>query len=171
MNRLTSKIRDIPDFPKPGIIFKDITPLVKDPAALRLAVHQLVQPFLGREITAVAGMDARGFIFGSLVAWELGIPFIPLRKPGKLPYEVQSVSYDLEYGSAELQAHIDAVDSTDKVLLVDDLLATGGTAKASCELIEKFGATVVACAFVVELDFLEGRDVLRDYETHSLIHY
>jgi adenine phosphoribosyltransferase len=116
-------------------------------------------------------MEARGFIFGSLVAWELGIPFIPLRKPGKLPYEVQSVSYDLEYGSAELQAHIDAVDSTDKVLLVDDLLATGGTAKASCELIEKFGATVVACAFVVELDFLEGRDVLRDYETHSLIHY
>jgi adenine phosphoribosyltransferase len=171
MNRLTSKIRDIPDFPKPGIIFKDITPLVKDPAALRLAVHQLVQPFLGREITAVAGMEARGFIFGSLVAWELGIPFIPLRKPGKLPYEVQSVSYDLEYGSAELQAHIDAVDSTDKVLLVDDLLATGGTAKASCELIEKFGATVVACAFVVELDFLEGRDVLRNYETHSLIHY
>jgi adenine phosphoribosyltransferase len=171
MNRLTSKIRDIPDFPKPGIIFKDITPLVKDPAALRLAVHQLVQPFLGRDITAVAGMEARGFIFGSLVAWELGIPFIPLRKPGKLPYEVQSVSYDLEYGSAELQAHIDAVDSTDKVLLVDDLLATGGTAKASCELIEKFGATVVACAFVVELDFLEGRDVLRNYETHSLIHY
>jgi len=171
MNRLTSKIRDIPDFPKPGIIFKDITPLVKDPAALRLAVHQLVQPFLGRDITAVAGMEARGFIFGSLVAWELGIPFIPLRKPGKLPYEVQSVSYDLEYGSAELQAHIDAVDNTDKVLLVDDLLATGGTAKASCELIEKFGATVVACAFVVELDFLEGRDVLREYETHSLIHY
>ncbi len=171
MNRLTSKIRDIPDFPKPGIIFKDITPLVKDPAALRLAVHQLVQPFLGRDITAVAGMEARGFIFGSLVAWELGIPFIPLRKPGKLPYEVQSVSYDLEYGSAELQAHIDAVDSSDKVLLVDDLLATGGTAKASCELIEKFGATVVACAFVVELDFLEGRDVLKGYETHSLIHY
>lgn len=171
MNRLTSKIRDIPDFPKPGIVFKDITPLVKDPAALKLAVHQLVQPFLGREITAVAGMEARGFIFGSLVAWELGIPFIPLRKPGKLPYNVQSVSYDLEYGSAELQAHIDAVDSTDKVLLVDDLLATGGTAKASCELIEKFGATVVACAFVVELDFLEGRDVLRNYETHSLIHY
>jgi adenine phosphoribosyltransferase len=171
MNRLTSKIRDIPDFPKPGIMFKDITPLVKDPAALRLAVHQLVQPFLGRDITAVAGMEARGFIFGSLVAWELGIPFIPLRKPGKLPYEVQSVSYDLEYGSAELQAHIDAVDSNDKVLLVDDLLATGGTAKASCELIEKFGATVVACAFVVELDFLQGREALRNYETHSLLHY
>lgn len=171
MERLTSKIRDIPDFPKPGIVFKDITPLVKDPAALRLAVHQLLYPFLGRDITAVAGMEARGFIFGSLVAWELGIPFIPLRKPGKLPYGVHSVSYDLEYGSAELQAHIDAVDDNDKVLLIDDLLATGGTAKASCELIEKLGATVVACAFVVELDFLNGRDKLRDYEVHALFHY
>lgn len=171
MDRLKNKIRDIPDFPKPGIVFKDITPLVKDPAALRLAVHQLLQPFLGREITAVAGMEARGFIFGSLVAWELGIPFIPLRKPGKLPYDVQSVSYDLEYGSAELQVHIDAVDSNDKVLLIDDLLATGGTAKASCELIEKLGASVVACAFVVELDFLAGRELLQGYEVHSLLHY
>lgn len=171
MERLKSKIRDIPDFPKPGIIFKDITPLVKDPAALRLAVHQLLHPFLGREITAVAGMEARGFIFGSLVAWELGIPFIPLRKPGKLPYDVQSVSYDLEYGSAELQVHIDAVDHTDKVLLIDDLLATGGTAKASCELIEKLGAKIVACAFVVELDFLAGRELLQAYEVHSLLHY
>ncbi len=171
MQRLKNKIRDIPDFPKPGIVFKDITPLVKDPAALRLAVHQLLQPFLGRDITAVAGMEARGFIFGSLVAWELGIPFIPLRKPGKLPYDVQSVSYALEYGSAELQVHIDAVDSSDKVLLIDDLLATGGTAKASCDLIEKLGATVVACAFVVELDFLNGRDCLKGYEVHSLLHY
>ncbi|MBD9355161.1 adenine phosphoribosyltransferase [Methylomonas albis] len=171
MDRLRSKIRDIPDFPKPGIIFKDITPLVKDPATLRLTVHQLLHPFLGRDITAVAGMEARGFIFGSLVAWELGIPFIPLRKPGKLPYDVQSVSYDLEYGSAELEVHIDAVDSNDKVLLIDDLLATGGTAKASCELIEKLGASVVACAFVVELDFLQGREKLENYEVHSLLHY
>ncbi len=171
MDRLRNKIRDIPDFPKPGIIFKDITPLVKDPAALRLTVHQLLHPFLDRDITAVAGMEARGFIFGSLVAWELGIPFIPLRKPGKLPYDVQSVSYDLEYGSAELEVHIDAVDSSDKVLLIDDLLATGGTAKASCELIEKLGATVVACAFVVELDFLQGREKLENYEVHSLLHY
>jgi len=171
MDRLRTKIRDIPDFPKPGIIFKDITPLVKDPAALRLAVHQLLHPFLGRDITAVAGMEARGFIFGSLVAWELGIPFVPLRKPGKLPYDVQSVSYDLEYGSAELEVHIDAVDSNDKVLLIDDLLATGGTAKASCELIEKLGASIVACAFVVELDFLAGRKNLDGYEIHSLLHY
>ncbi|MGZ8162959.1 MAG: adenine phosphoribosyltransferase [Methylobacter sp.] len=171
MNRLKDKIRDIPDLPKPGIIFKDITPLVKDPAALRLAVHLLIQPFLGRNITVVAGMEARGFIFGSLVAWELGLPFVPLRKPGKLPYDVQSVSYDLEYGSATLEAHIDAVDANDRVLLIDDLLATGGTAKASCELIEQLGAKVEACAFVVELDFLEGREKLGDYEIHSLLHY
>lgn len=171
MDRLKAKIRDIPDFPKPGIIFKDITPLVKDPAALRLSVHQLIHPFLGQDITAVAGMEARGFIFGSLVAWELGLPFIPLRKPGKLPYDVQSVSYDLEYGSASLEAHIDSFDKTDKVLLVDDLLATGGTAKASCELVEKLGATVVACAFVVELDFLKGAEKLAKYQVHSLIHY
>ncbi|MSS76052.1 MAG: adenine phosphoribosyltransferase [Methyloglobulus sp.] len=171
MDRLRNKIRDIPNFPKPGIIFKDITPLIKDPAALRLSVHQLLQPFLGREITAVAGMEARGFIFGSLVAWELGLPFVPLRKPGKLPYDVQSVAYDLEYGSASLEVHVDAFDVNDRVLLIDDLLATGGTAKASCELVEKTGATVEACAFVVELDFLKGRDKLNNYEVHSLIHF
>ena len=171
MDRLRSKIRDIVDFPKQGIVFKDITPLVKDPAALRLSVHQLIHPFLGRNITAVAGMEARGFVFGSLVAWEMGLPFIPLRKPGKLPYEVQSVSYDLEYGSATLEAHIDSFSSNDRVLVVDDLLATGGTAVASCELIEKLGAKVEACAFVVELDFLKGREKLTSYEVHSLLHY
>ncbi|MGR8942154.1 MAG: adenine phosphoribosyltransferase [Gammaproteobacteria bacterium] len=171
MDRLINKIRDIPDFPKPGIQFKDITPLVKDPAALKLAVHQLMQPFLGSEITAIAGMEARGFIFGSLVAWEMGLPFVPLRKPGKLPYDVQSVSYDLEYGSAALEAHIDAFEAGDKVLLIDDLLATGGTAGASCELIEKLGAQVVACAFVVELDFLNGRERLAGYQIHSLLHF
>ena len=171
MQRLISKIRDIPDFPKPGILFKDITPLVKDPAALRLAVHELMQPFLGRDITAVAGMEARGFIFGALVAWDFGLPFVPLRKPGKLPYDVQTVAYDLEYGSASLEVHIDAFDANDRVLLIDDLLATGGTAKASCELIEKSGAKVEACAFVVELDFLQGREKLSQYEVYSLIHF
>lgn len=171
MDRLRDKIRDIPDFPKPGIIFKDITPLIKNPATLRLAVHQLLQPFLGSEVTVVAGMEARGFIFGSLVAWELGLPFVPLRKPGKLPYEVKSVSYELEYGSATLEAHVDALDSNDRVLLIDDLLATGGTAKASCDLVEHLGATVAACAFVVELDFLEGRKKLGNHFVHSLIHY
>ena len=171
MDRLRNKIRDIVDFPKPGIIFKDITPLVGDPATLRLSVHQLIHPFLGRNINAVAGMEARGFVFGSLVAWELGLPFIPLRKPGKLPYNVQSVSYDLEYGSATLEAHVDAFSPNDRVLVIDDLLATGGTAMASCELIEKLGAKVEACAFVVELDFLEGRERLGNYEVYSLLHY
>jgi len=171
MERLRNKIRDIPDFPIPGIIFKDITPLVKDPATLRLAVHQLLHPFLGRKITAVAGMEARGFIFGSLMAWELGLPFIPLRKPGKLPYDVQSVEYDLEYGSASLEVHIDAFEKDDRVLLIDDLLATGGTARASCELVEKSGAKIEACAFLVELDFLNGRERLSGYEVHSLLHY
>jgi len=171
MDRLKAKIRDIPDFPKPGILFKDITPLVKDPAMIRLAVHQLIHPFLGRDINVIAGMEARGFIFGALVAWELGLPFVPLRKPGKLPYDVQSVSYDLEYGSATLEAHIDSFNEGDRVLLIDDLLATGGTAKASCELVEKLGATIAACAFVVELDFLQGKEKLEGYEVHSLLHF
>jgi adenine phosphoribosyltransferase len=171
MERLKAKVRDIPDFPKPGILFKDITPLVKDPAVLRVAVHQLGYPFRDQKITAVAGMEARGFIFGSLVAWEMGVGFVPLRKPGKLPYDVQSVAYDLEYGSAGLEVHIDALGAGDRVLLVDDLLATGGTAKASCELIESLGAEVVGCAFVVELDFLKGRENLSNYPVHSLLHY
>ncbi len=171
MQRLRNKIRDIPNFPKEGIMFKDITPLMKDPAALRLAVHLLAEPFLGSDINVIAGMEARGFIFGSLVAWDLGLPFVPLRKVGKLPYQVEQVSYDLEYGSATLEAHIDAFDKNDKVLLIDDLLATGGTAKASCELVEKLGATVSACAFIVELDFLNGRDKLENYNVHSLLHF
>jgi len=171
MERLKAKVRDIPDFPKPGILFKDITPLVKDPAALRLTVHQLLHPFLGENISAVAGMEARGFIFGSLVAWELGVGFVPLRKPGKLPYDVQTVGYDLEYGSAALEVHIDALSAGDRVLLIDDLLATGGTARASCELVENLGAEIAACAFVVELDSLGGRNQLAKYRVHSLLRY
>lgn len=171
MDRLKARIRDIPDFPKPGIVFKDITPLMRDPASLRLAVHQLLHPFLGEPITAVAGMEARGFVFASLVAWELGVGFVPLRKPGKLPYDVQSVAYDLEYGSASLEVHRDALGPGDRVLLIDDLIATGGTAAASCELIERLGAEVAACAFVVELDFLNGRQRLSRYRVHSLLHY
>lgn len=171
MQRLEAYIRNIPDFPQPGIQFKDITPLVKSPAMLRLAVHQLIHPFLGEKLTAVVGMEARGFIFGSLAAWELGIGFVPLRKPGKLPYDVQSISYDLEYGSADLEVHVDALNKNDCVLLIDDLIATGGTAAASCELIKKLGAEIAGCAFVIELDFLKGRDKLSQYRIHSLIHY
>ena len=171
MDRLKSRIRNIPDFPKPGVQFKDITPLVKDPATLRLTIHQLLYPFLGERLTAVAGMEARGFIFGSLLAWELGIGFVPLRKPGKLPYNVQSISYDLEYGSAQLEVHVDAFGLEDRVLLVDDLLATGGTAAASCQLIERLGAEIAGCAFVIELDKLKGREKLAKYCVHSLLHF
>ena len=171
MGRLEAHIRNIPNFPKPGIQFKDITPLTKDPAMMRLAVNQLIHPFLGEEITAVAGMEARGFIFGSLVAWVLGVSFVPLRKPGKLPYDTESLSYDLEYGSASLEIHSDALTSSDKVLLVDDLIATGGTAVASCQLIERLDAEISACAFVVELDDLNGRELLSKYRVHSLVHY
>tara|TARA_R110002050_G_scaffold1244_2_gene8489 strand:- start:14968 stop:15483 length:516 start_codon:yes stop_codon:yes gene_type:complete len=171
MDQLKAKIRDIPDFPKKGIMFKDITPLVQDPTSLRLAIAGLIAPFKNTEITAVAGMEARGFIFGSLVAWELNVGFIPLRKPGKLPYDVQSVDYQLEYGDASLEAHIDAINPGDRILLIDDLLATGGTAKASCQLVEKLGGEVIACAFVVELATLDGRDQLSHYPIHSLIQY
>ncbi len=171
MDKLKTKIRDIPDFPKQGITFKDITPLVQDPAMLRFAIEKLTEPYTDSNITAVAGMEARGFIFGSLVAWQLNVGFIPLRKPGKLPYDVQSVDYDLEYGTASLQAHIDAVKPGDRILLIDDLLATGGTAEASCQLVEKLGGEVVACAFVIELLALNGRHKLAKYPIHSLITY
>jgi len=171
MERLRATIRDIQDFPKPGILFKDITPVLQDPEALRLAVDQLHKPFRDQGITAVAGMEARGFIFGSLVAWELGVSFVPLRKSGKLPYEVKSISYDLEYGSATLEVHKDALKPVDRVLIIDDLLATGGTALASCQLVESLGAEVVACAFVVELDDLGGREKLDRRTIHSLLHF
>ena len=171
MERLHNKIRTIENFPEPGIQYRDITPMVRDPAALRLAVHQLIHPFIGERLTAIVGMEARGFIFGSLAAWDLGIGFVPLRKPGKLPYDVHSISYDLEYGSAGLEVHVDALTADDRVLVIDDVLATGGTAAASCHLIEKLGAEIAACAFVVELDALAGREKLTDYRIHSLLHY
>ncbi len=145
--------------------------MVKTPTMLKLAVHGLINPFLGEPLTAVAGMEARGFIFGSLAASELGIGFVPLRKPGKLPYDVRSLSYDLEYGSTSLEMHSDALEKGDRILLVDDLIATGGTAAASCELIEKFDAEIVACAFVIELASLKGREKLSKYPVHSLVSY
>ena len=171
MHRLDAKIRAIPGFPSPGVVFRDITPLVADPAATQLAVYSLLQPFIGEPINAVAGMEARGFIFGALAAWELGVGFVPLRKPGKLPYDVQSQAYELEYGCASLEVHIDALNAGDKVLLIDDLIATGGTARASCRLIEQLGGEVLGCAFVIELDELGGRDKLAGYRVHSLLHY
>ena len=171
MNSLHDKIRTIPDFPKPGVSYRDITPLVADPKALRLCVHQLIHPFVDERLTAVVGMEARGFIFGSLAAWELDVGFVPLRKPGKLPYDVHSVGYELEYGTQRLEVHVDALMPDDRVLVVDDVLATGGTAAASCALIEKLGAEVAACAFVIELDALRGRDRLSRRRVHALLHY
>lgn len=171
MDLLKQRIRDIPDFPVKGILFKDITPLLADPAALKLASERLAEPFAGSGITAVCGIEARGFIFGSIVASRLGCGFIPLRKPGKLPAEVSSLSYQLEYGTATLEVHRDAAGPKDRVLMVDDLLATGGTMSAACQLVESLGAEVVACSFVVELTFLNGREVLKAHDVRSLIAY
>ncbi len=171
MDRIAAVIRNIPDFPRPGIQFKDLTPLIRNAGLMRLTVHRMIDPFIGMGVTAVAGMEARGFVFGSLAAWQLGVGFIPLRKPGKLPYTVQSASYDLEYGSAELQVHTDAAGPQDRILLVDDLIATGGTAAAGCELMERLGAVIVGCVFVVELDALKGRQRLGERRVHSLLHY
>ena len=171
MQKIRDAIRNIPDFPKAGIQFKDITPLLAEPKVLAEAIELMAEPFSGEKITAVAGMEARGFIFGSLVANRLQTAFVPLRKPGKLPYEVKSASYDLEYGSASLEVHSDAFSSNDRVLLVDDLIATGGTALASCELVKELGAEVVACAFLIELNGLGGRDKLAAYRIHSLLQY
>lgn len=171
MQLITRHIRDIPDFPKPGIVFKDLTPLLRNHAALSFACSELVRPFRHAGITAVLGMEARGFVFGALVAHELKVGFVPLRKPGKLPAATSSVRYDLEYGSAELHMHADAVGPDDTVLLVDDLIATGGTAAASLELARRAGAHIAGCAFVVELDFLAGRAALGEVCVHSLVHY
>jgi adenine phosphoribosyltransferase len=171
MHRLESLIRPIRNFPKPGIVFRDITPLLANPLAMRFAVHQLVHPFIGEPIDIVAGMEARGFIFGALCAQELGAGFVPLRKPGKLPHRTQSVSYALEYGENSLEVHVDALGHGHRVLLVDDLIATGGTAAASCALVERLGGTVVGCAFLIELDALAGRDALAGHRVHTLLHF
>ncbi|MGF1579919.1 MAG: adenine phosphoribosyltransferase [Gemmataceae bacterium] len=164
-------IRDIPDFPKPGILFKDITPLLSAPEAFRHAVKVLCEKYQGQQIDAVAAAEARGFLFASPMALEMQLPLVPLRKPGKLPYETHSFSYDLEYGSAELHVHIDAIPKGARVLIVDDLLATGGTMKAGCQLVEKAGGQVAGCAILVELGFLKGRDALAPYEVFSLLRY
>ena len=169
MTDIAKIIRDIPDFPKKGIIFKDITPLLADPKAMKETTDQLAKIFQDTGITAVAGVEARGFIFGPLIAERLGVGFIPIRKPGKLPYKKIARTYGLEYGRATIEIHTDAVSNADKVLMVDDLLATGGTMQAACELVEELGAEIAACAFVVELSFLPGRKVLHKYPVHTLL--
>ena len=168
---LTKYLRDIPDFPKPGILFKDITPLLADPDAFQDAIDRLTEHYRGRPVDAVAAVEARGFLFAAPLALTLHKPLVPLRKPGKLPFHTHSFAYNLEYGSAELHVHTDGVKNGARVLLVDDLLATGGTMKAGCQLVEKAGGKVAGCAFLVELSFLEGRPKLQPYEVFSLIRY
>jgi adenine phosphoribosyltransferase len=153
-------IRTIPDHPKPGIQFRDITTLLLDPDGVRAAVQQLATPFEGQEIQKVAGVEARGFIFGLAVALHLSVGFVPIRKPGKLPWEVVGEDYDLEYGSDRLEVHRDAIDAGERVLLVDDLIATGGTAEAAVKIVERIGGEVAGCAFVIELPELGGRQRL-----------
>jgi adenine phosphoribosyltransferase len=168
---LKAFIRDIPDFPKPGIVFKDITPLLADPVAFRNAIDRIGVHFDGRPIDAIAAAEARGFLFAAPLALRLHLPLVPLRKPGKLPYRTYSLKYELEYGHAELQMHADGITAGGRVLLVDDVLATGGTMEAGGRLVTQAGGNVVACAFLVELSFLKGRDKLKDFEIYSLITY
>lgn len=168
---LETFIRDIPDFPKKGIIFKDITPLLGNHAALRQAVAELAKPFENTGVEVVAGIESRGFIFGSLVAQHLGAGFVPVRKPGKLPYKTVKASYDLEYGSDTVEMHEDAITAGQKVLIVDDLIATGGTIAAACKLVTMLGGNIVGTAVVVELEFLDGRKKIQQYPVHSLIKF
>jgi adenine phosphoribosyltransferase len=168
---LRSRIRDIPDFPRPGIVFKDIMPLLADPETLHQAVDDLSEWAAPRDVDLVVGAEARGFILGAAVAYKLGCGFVAARKPGKLPYLTVGAKYALEYGFDALEMHVDAVPRDARVLIHDDLLATGGTARAKIELVEQLGATVVGVAFVVELSFLGGRDRLYGYDVHSLVQY
>jgi len=170
-DRLASFIRDIHDFPKPGIIFKDITPLLKDPGALALAVEMLSQPFRGRHVDLVVGAESRGFIFGTAVAQALSAGFVPIRKPGKLPSDTKKMTYDLEYGTDSLEIHLDALQPDQNVVLIDDLLATGGTMKACCDLVNQLGGRILGIAVLIELAFLKGRQKLTDYDLHSIIRY
>ena len=164
-------VRSIPDFPKPGILFRDITPLLRSPEALRESVRQLAEKFSGRGIDAVAAAEARGFIFAAPLALELNVGFVPVRKPGKLPFDTHAFHYELEYGTDTLEMHVDGVENGHRVLLIDDLLATGGTMAACCQLVEKSGAEVVGCAFVIELAALAGREKLAPHEVCSLVTY
>lgn len=168
---LTKYIRDIPDFPKPGILFKDITPLLASPEAFRETIRQMADRYRGQKIDAVVAAEARGFIFAAPLALELNAGFVPIRKPGKLPFDTHAFHYELEYGTDTLEIHIDGVSPGQNVLMVDDLLATGGTIAACCNLVEKLGANVVGCCFLIHLAFLGGVDKLGDRDIFSLIRY
>lgn len=167
--RVTAAVRDIPDFPKPGIIFKDITPLLADPEAFGEYIDSLAAKYADGPPDVIVGIESRGFIFGTPLAYKLKKGFVPIRKKGKLPYETCSESYELEYGSAEMEIHRDAFKPGSRVLIVDDLLATGGTAAAAARLIEKIGGVIIGVEFLIELAFLSGRDNLRGYPVHSVL--
>jgi len=166
---LAGLLRDVPDFPEPGIVFKDLTPLLADADAFRYTVDALVDRASGLGVDAIVGIEARGFIFGAAVAYRLGVAFVPVRKPGKLPWQTVTETYALEYGSDSLDVHRDALADGSSVYVVDDVLATGGTASATCRLVERLGARVAGLGFVVELGFLEGRAKLTDHDILSLI--
>jgi adenine phosphoribosyltransferase len=168
---LRARIREIPDFPKPGILFYDITTLLKDPAGFREAIDAMLAPYRDEKVDVVVGMESRGFIFSAPMALELKAGFAPVRKLGKLPAETYSVEYALEYGSNTLEIHRDAITASQRVLIVDDLLATGGTVAGTIELVERLGGEVVGLAFLIELDFLKGRDRLGGRRVTSVIHY
>jgi adenine phosphoribosyltransferase len=168
---LKEKVREIADFPQPGISFKDITTLLKDGKAFRYAIDELAAPFKGEAIDVVIGPEARGFVVGTPVAYALGVGFVPVRKPGKLPAEVLQYQYSLEYGKDALEIHKDAITQGTKVLIVDDLLATGGTTEAVINMVKSLGGEIVGLAFLIELEFLEGRKLFSDYNTFSLIKY
>ncbi len=169
--KLSDYIRSIPDFPKPGILFRDVTPLLAAPAAFRQAIGELADPFRGRQIDVVAAAEARGFLFAAPLALELDAALVPIRKPGKLPHKTLSFTYDLEYGTDTLEMHADAVSPAQRVLVVDDPLATGGTVEACCRMVEKAGGVVAGCAFVIELVGLAGAKRIAAYEKVSLIQY
>jgi len=168
---LTDFIRNIPDFPKPGIQFKDITPLLNDGPAFRAAIQTFIERYQGQPIDTIVAVEARGFVLAAPLAYQLGIGFAPIRKPGKLPADTYQVEYELEYGTNMVEIHRDALRPGSRVLVMDDLLATGGTAAAACNLVEKLGSTVVEVAFLIELSFLKGRDRLQNHPIFSIIQY
>lgn len=168
---LKELIRTVPDFPKPGILFYDITTLLKDPTGFAQLIDAFAAYYIGKDVDLVLGIEARGFIFGPALAYRLNAGFVPVRKPKKLPAETAKVNYDLEYGTDSLEIHLDAIKPGQKVVIVDDLLATGGTMAATVQLVEKLGGKIAGIAFAIELDFLKGRTKLTEYDVFSLLHY
>ena len=171
VDSIADRIRDVPDFPKKGILFKDITPVLSDIDTLRASVKEMAAPFVDLRIDVVVGIESRGFIFGAPIADVLNCSFVPVRKPGKLPWKTESVSYELEYGTDALEIHKDAITEGQNVLIVDDLLATGGTAEATCKLVSKLGGNIKGLSVLIELEDLNGRKMLNQYNVHSLVKY